>query len=354
VVGRFVFAVPGDLATPTGGYRYDRRMIAELRGLGWEIDLIDLGEDFPWPGEAARAAARTRLLAVPAGRPIVIDGLALGVLPEAALQLADRNPLLALVHHPLALEWGLSPAQADALRASERTALTAAKSVVVTSAATAKLVAADYGVPAERIIVARPGSDPAPLVKGNRDSSRDGVVRLLSVGAVVPRKGFDVLIPALATLGDLRWTLTIAGDRTRDGDCAARLDADIAHCGLGNRIEVLGAVSPHSLAALYAQADMFVLASRFEGYGMAYAEALAHGLPIIGSNAGAIPDTVPPEAGLLVDAGDIPALALALRRVIGNADLRQRMACAARAAAPLLPTWWQSADIFARALERLA
>ncbi|MGZ5814196.1 MAG: glycosyltransferase family 4 protein, partial [Xanthobacteraceae bacterium] len=295
-------------------------------------------------------AARTRLLAVPAGRVIVVDGLALGVLPEAALQLAGRNPLLALVHHPLALEWGLSPAQADALRASERAALAAVEGVVVTSAATASLVASDYGVPAGRITVARPGSDPAPLAQG----SQDGVVRLLSVGAIVPRKGFGVLIPALATLSDLPWRLTIAGDRTRDRDAAARLDSDIARLALGERMEVLGAVSPQSLATLYAEADIFVLASRFEGYGMAYAEAIAHGLPVIGSKAGAIRDTVPPEAGLLVDAGDIPALAHALRRVISDAGLRQRLAGAARAAAPRLPTWRQSAEIFAQALERLA
>ena len=350
MVGRFAFAVPGDLATPTGGYGYDRRMIAELHDLGWEIDLLGLGEDFPSPSEATRAAALTQLLAVPAGRAIVVDGLALGVLPEAASQLAARNPLLALVHHPLALEWGLSPAQADALRASERAALAAVNGVVVTSAATARLVASDYGVPAERITVARPGSDPAPLAQG----SQDGVVRLLSVGAIVPRKGFDVLIPALATLGDQPWRLTIVGDRTRDRDAAARLDAGIARLALGERIEVLGAVSPQRLAALYAEADVFVLATRFEGYGMAYAEAIAHGLPVIGSKAGAIPDTVPPEAGLLVDAGDIPALAHALRRVIGDAGLRQRLAGAARAAAPRLPTWRQSAEIFARALERLA
>jgi glycosyltransferase involved in cell wall biosynthesis len=354
VVGRFAFAVPGDLATPTGGYGYDRRMIAELGQLGWEIDLLDLGEGFPWPSEATRTAARTRLLALPASRAIVIDGLALGVFPETVLQLAGRNPLLALVHHPLALEWGLSAAQADALRTSERAALAAVKGVVVTSAATAKLVASDYGVPAGRITVARPGTDPAPMAQGNHGRSRDGVVRLLSVGAVVPRKGFDVLIPALATLADLPWRLTIAGDRTRDRDAAARLDADIARYALGNRIEALGAVSPQSLAVLYAEADMFVLASRFEGYGMAYAEAVAHGLPVIGTNAGAIPDTVPPDAGLLVDAGDIPALAHALRRVVGDADLRQRLAGAARAAGPQLPTWRQSAEIFARALETLA
>ena len=94
MVGHFAFAVPGDLATPTGGYGYDRRMMAELGDLGWQIDHLDLGEGFPWPDEATRAEAQTRLSAVPAGRPIVIDGLALGVLPEAALRLAARNPLL--------------------------------------------------------------------------------------------------------------------------------------------------------------------------------------------------------------------------------------------------------------------
>jgi glycosyltransferase involved in cell wall biosynthesis len=350
VVKRFAFAVPGDLATPTGGYAYDRRMIAELGDLGWEVDLLDLGEGFPWPNEATRAAALTKLLSIPAGRAIVVDGLGLGVMPEAVSQLAGRNPLLALVHHPLALEAGLSHAQADALRGSERAALSSVQGVVVTSAATARLVAADYGVPAMRIAVARPGSDPAPSAQG----SQDGVVRLLSVGAVVPRKGFDVLIAALATLTDLPWQLSIAGDRTRDRDAAARLDADIAGHGLQNRVAVLGAVSAQRLAKLYAQADAFALASHFEGYGMAYAEAVAHGLPVIGTKGGAIPDTVPPEAGLLVASGDIAALAGALRRVIGDSELRRRLASGARAAALQFPTWRQSAEIFARALERLA
>jgi len=350
VVKRFAFAVPGDLATPTGGYAYDRRMIAELGHLGWQVDLLNLGEGFPCPTEATRTTARTRLLATPADRIIVVDGLALGVLPETASLLAGRNPLLALVHHPLALEQGLSVEQAGALHASERAALAAVQGIVVTSAATARLVASDYGVPAERIMVARPGSDPAPLAQG----SQDGVVRLLSVGAVVPRKGFDVLIAALTTLADLPWRLTIAGDRTRDRSAAARLDADIARHALGNRIAVLGAVSAQRLAELYAEADVFVLASYFEGYGMAYAEAVAHGLPVIGTSAGAIADTVPPEAGLLVAPGDIPALALALRRVIGDADLRRCLAGAARAAAPQFPTWRQSAEVFARALETLA
>ena len=350
MVKRFVFAVPGDLATPTGGYAYDRRMIAELGDLGWQADLLGLGDGFPWPSEATRMTALTKILEIPAGRAIIVDGLALGVLPEGAAQLAGRNPVLALVHHPLALEAGLSSEQADALRRSERAALSAVQGVIVTSAATARLVAAEYGVPAERITIAKPGSDPAPLAAG----SRDGVVRLLSVGAVVPRKGFDVLIAALATLGDLPWQLTIAGDRTRDLNATARLDADIAGHALENRVAVLGTVSPQHLATLYAEADVFALASHFEGYGMAYAEAVTHGLPVIGTTGGAIPDTVPSDAGLLVPPGDMPALAKALRRIIGDSDLRQRLADGARAAAPQFPTWRQSAEIFAERLEMLA
>jgi glycosyltransferase involved in cell wall biosynthesis len=349
VVKQLAFAVPGDLAIPTGGYAYDRRMIAELDRLGWQVDLIDLGEGFPWPDQTTLTSARTRLLTAPAGRSIVIDGLALGVMPETASRLAGRNPLVALVHHPLALELGLSACQADALRASEMAALASVQRVVVTSAATARLIASDYGVPAERITVATPGSDPARPVQG----SQHDVVRLLSVGAVVPRKGYDILIAALATLTALSWTLMIVGDRTRDPNAVARLDADIARHALGDRITVVGAVSPERLAALYSEADVFVLASYFEGYGMAFAEAIAHGLPIIGTTGGAIPETVPPDTGLLVPAGDISAFARALRRVIGEDELRRQMANASRRAAARLPTWRQSAEIFARALETL-
>ncbi|MGA7809741.1 glycosyltransferase, partial [Bradyrhizobium sp.] len=264
--------------------------------------------------------------------------------------LAGRNPVLALVHHPLALESGLSTEQCVALQNSERAALAAVRGVVVTSSATARLVIADYGVPAERITVAKPGSDRPPPAQ---DRDRDAVVRLLSVGSVIPRKGFDVLTAALATLTDLSWRLTIAGDLTRDRSAAAQLEADIERHGLRDRIVATGAVSPEHLAALYEQADAFVLASRFEGYGMAYAEAIAHGLPVVGSDAGAIPETVSPDAGLLVPSGDVTALARALRRIIADIDLRGCMARAARAAAPLLPTWRQSAEILVRALETL-
>jgi glycosyltransferase involved in cell wall biosynthesis len=350
VVKHVVFAVPGSLDTPTGGYAYDRRIMAELRQLGWDVECLDIGEGFPSPDEATRSAARSLLLKVPDGQPIVVDGLALGVLPDVVAEVASRHPVLGLVHHPLALEWGLSAERADALHRSEQAALALVREVVVTSPTTAKLVASDYGVSAEHITVARPGSDPAPRSSG----SRSEVPHLLSVGAVVPRKGFDVLVAALATLAELPWRLTIAGDLTRDPNEAARLDVSISQHKLTARIAALGAVSSERLAALYDDADLFVLASRFEGYGMAYAEALSHGLPVIGTTAAAIPDTVPQEAGLLVASGDVDALAQALRRVIADADLRRRLSDAALAAAQTLPTWQQSGAIFAAALDKLA
>ena len=347
---RVVFAVPGSLDTPTGGYAYDRRIMAELRQLGWDVDYLDIGEGFPGPDEATRSAARSLLSAMPAGRPIVLDGLALGVLPDLAAELARQHPLVALVHHPLALESGLTAERADALRRSEQAALAEVREVVVTSPTTAKLVASDYGVPANRITVARPGSDPVP------PSARqpNDVPHLLSVGAVVPRKGFDILVSALGTLADIPWRLTIVGDLTRDPNEAANLEGLISRRGLTGRIETTGAVSASLLATLFSKADLFVLASRFEGYGMAYAEALSFGLPVIGTTAGAIPDTVPNGAGLLVPPDDPAALAAALRSVIVDADRRRLLSEAALVAAHTLPTWQQSAAIFAATLDRLA
>lgn len=350
MVKRVVFAVPGSLDTPTGGYAYDRRIMAELQQLGWDVAYLNIGEGFPAPDERTRSAARSLLSAIPAGQPIVLDGLALGVLPDVAAELASQHPLVALVHHPLALECGLTVERADALRRSEQAALAEVREVVVTSPATARLVAAGYGVPVKQITVARPGND--PVTRAARQPS--DVPHLLSVGAVVPRKGFDVLVSALSTLAEIRWRLTIVGDLTRDPSESAKLQDLILHHRLTERIETLGAISPSQLAMLYDQADLFVLASRFEGYGMAYAEALSYGLPVIGTTAGAIPDTIPPGAGLLVPPDDPAALSAALRGVIVDSDQRGLLSKAALVAARTLPTWQQSAAIFAATLERLA
>jgi glycosyltransferase involved in cell wall biosynthesis len=348
VVGRVTFAVPGDLATPTGGYRYDRRIIQELRRLGWQVDVLDIGDGFPFPSVTQRATALAILSAVPAGCPIVLDGLAFGALPEAGA-LRSQTPLIALVHQPRALEAGLDAAQADDFRESERAALAAAARVVVTSETTARILIADYSVEPQRISVVRPGTDPVPPAPGSNDT----LVRLLSIGSVVPDKGYDLLIAAVATIADLPWRLTIAGDRTRDLAAAAQLEADIAIYGLGKRVAVLGAVPPERITELYLASDIFVLASRFEGYGMALADAIAHGLPVVSTMAGAIPDTVPAGTGLLVPPDDVAALAQALRRLISDRGERKRLAMNARATGAQLPTWQDSARLFAGAIETL-
>jgi glycosyltransferase involved in cell wall biosynthesis len=349
LVKHIAFAVPGDLATLTGGYGYDRRLIAELQSLGWQVDVLSLGDGFPRPSAEQRAFALSRLLSLPEDVPVIVDGLALGALPEEAERIARRAPLVALVHHPLALETGLSPADAEKLFESERTALVEASLVIVTSPSTGERLSSDYEVPSDSITVAPPGTDRGAPAKG----STDGMVRLLSVGAIVPRKGFDILIAALAPIADLPWLLTIAGDLTRDEVTVDKLMTDIAEHDLIGRVDLLGSVPHEKVTALYSSADIFVLASHFEGYGMAYAEAMAHGLPVIGTTGGATADTVPPNAGVLVDPGNVKALTRALKMLIEDKKARAWFASGALAASATLPTWQSTARIVADALEEL-
>jgi glycosyltransferase involved in cell wall biosynthesis len=351
VVKVVAFAVPGDLNTPTGGYTYDRRIVGALEALGWQVEVLDIGDGFPRPTPEVRTIASAQLMGLPIGPPLVIDGLAYGVLAEEARSLRERYSVVALVHHPLALETGLSAAEAAALHESERAALACARHVISTSVATARLLIDDYGVPVERLTVVKPGTDRAAAHE-SRPAGKS--LKLLTVGAIVPRKGYDVLVEALARLKDHRWRLVIVGDNTRSPETAARLDEDIVRYGLSDRIEIVGPVPQDHLAEIYAAADLFVLPSRFEGYGMAYTEAVANGVPVIGTSAGAIPDTVPPGAGILVPPDDVDALADALKRVMDDAPERARLAAGARAASASFPTWRESAALFALVLDRLA
>jgi glycosyltransferase involved in cell wall biosynthesis len=344
------FAVPGSIDQPTGGYTFDRRVIAGLRGLGCAVDIIDLGEGFPYPDAGTRSVAFERLRAVPPGRPIVIDGLALGVLPEAAKAVSATHPVVALVHHPLALETGIAPATAAAFAASERAALAAVRHVIVTSPSTQRVLIADYGVADAAVTVALPGNDRIAMeARPRRDT-----VTLLAVGSVVPRKGYDILIDALAAVADLDWRLVIAGDRTRDHATVAAIEAQIAARGLRARVRVRGAVGEDELDALHRDADLFVLASRHEGYGMAFTAAISHGLPVVGTRAGAIPETVAAGAGMLVPPDDAAALAAALRVMIADRYARETHAAAARAAAARLPDWDTTTRTFLRVLAALS
>lgn len=342
------FLVPGDLHTLTGGYIYDRRITEGLRKVGWRVTVHELDPDFPLPTSAALEQAQRALETIPAGQPVVIDGLALGGMPDLAAVQADRLRIIALVHHPLALETGLTTAQAAHLRQNERAALAAARRVLVTSPATARTLQTDYAVARQRIAVIEPGTDPAPLAEG----SGCAVPELLCVATLTPRKGHAVLFDALAEVRDRPWRLTCAGSDERSPETAAALRSQLARLGIDDRVDLAGAVSGAGLERLFARADLFVLASFLEGYGMVLAEALARGLPVISTTAGAIPDTVPEGAGILVPPGNHRALAAAMARFLDDPETRETLAAAAHRARERLPTWDQSCALFADEIKR--
>jgi len=340
------FAVPGDLATLTGGYAYDRRLLAGLCARGLAVTHLALPGSYPQPSEQDLASADAMLAALPDGATVLIDGLAYGVLDASATRQRERLRLIALCHHPLALESGLSDAQATHLAASERAALAAARAVVVTSPHTAALLRRHYDVAPERIVVALPGTDPRPFAPcaGNPPL-------LLTVATLTRRKAHDVLITALAQLRELPWQARWVGGDRFDPAWSKALRDQVAAAGLGERITFVG--ERDDLATEYQQADLFVLPSRFEGYGMVFSEALAAGLPLVGTTAGALPEVIPDTAGILVPPDDSAALAQALSHLLTTPALRRRLQQGARTAAAQLPRWDDTAARVAALVETL-
>lgn len=341
------FAYPGDLTTNTGGYSYDRHVIAGLRDLGWSVDLLSLGKGFPFPGPDVHRQAENHLSMLPDGATVVVDGLAFGVLDEWAKREAERLKIVALVHHPLALETGLSEAQARDFVCREKASLAHARSVVVTSRMTSRELVSTYAVPDGKIVVALPGTE-----KGRDVEPENATSHILSVGTLTARKGHDVLLKALKSIEDLSWQATIVGSRKLDPNASEDLANLVTRLGLGARVELAG--ETEDTRPYFASADLFALASRYEGYGMVFAEALANGVPIVACRAGAIPEVVPPEAGVLVPVDDVEAFAQALRLLLTNREFKASLAKGARAAGRDLPDWQLTSRIIADCLEQVS
>lgn len=330
------FAVPGDIDLPTGGYAYDRRVIAMLPDYGVQPALIHLPGSFPNPSGPDIDETRRLLAAAPTAAPLLIDGLALGAMPRDLIAGLPHR-ILALVHHPLCLEAGLTAERAAELKASETAALEIARHVIVTSFATKRILVADFAVPTTKITVAEPGTDPA-----FRASGTGTPLQLLAVGAVSPRKGYEILIEALRPLAGLDWRLTIAGATDRNPSTVARIDEAITAAGLQDRIRLSGAVVPATLAKFYDTCDLFVMPSLFEGYGMVLAEAMARGLPIVCTTGGAASETVPDAAAIKVAPGSPAALTAAIEKALGDRKLRARMADASWEMGRTLPPWTET------------
>jgi len=343
-----VLVVPGNLDSQTGGYIYDRHIIEGLRAMGWSVDVQSLDETFPRPTASAIAQAEHVFAMLPAGTITVVDSLAVGALPEILEQHRSRLRIVALMHLPLAADIGIGEDAAAQFAIAERRALGAASLVIATGRATLPMIAG-YDVLPLRVVVVEPGTEPAPIARGSGRSR----VELLAVGTLNPGKGYEELLNALLAVPSREWHLTCAGSLNRHPPTVARIRALIHERQLDDHVTLAGELSTEELEHRYARTDVFVLATLRETYGMAVAEALAHGVPVVSTATGAIPALVGTEAGLVVAPGDVRGLSHALSRVIGDADLRARLAEGARRVRETLPRWDQAVARFAAALESI-
>jgi glycosyltransferase involved in cell wall biosynthesis len=321
--------LPGDIddpATPSGGNAYDRRVCRGLAALGWSVCEHPVPGGWPFPGPGERADLAGVLAALPDGAVVLIDGLVASTVPDVLAPQSHRLRLVVLVHMPLDDD-------------PERAALAAATAVVTTSDWTRRRLLDRYALPADRVHAAVPGVDPAAVAPGSDTGSR-----LLSVAAVTPQKGYDLLADALAKTADLPWTCDCVGSLTRDPGFVERIHQHVRAYGLADRVRFPGPLVGAALDAAYADADLLVLASRGETYGMVVTEALARGIPVLATAVGGLAESLgrAPDGsrpGLLVDPDEPAALAGALRRWLTEPDLRQRLRRSARDRRPTLPGW---------------
>jgi glycosyltransferase involved in cell wall biosynthesis len=337
------FIVPegiDDLARPSGGNAYDRRVCQGLAAAGWTLHVHEVA------GPASLAEALSR---IPDRELVLVDGLVASPAPEVLVPEARRVRLVALVHMPL----GAGTAD-PRIREREGAVLSAAASVVTTSAWARQALLQLYSLPGDHVEVAEPGVDAAELAPGTATAGA-----LLSVAAVIPGKGHDVLLDALAPLMGLRWQCLCVGSLERDPMFVERLRRRVAAGAMDDRVCFSGPQAGAELAGSYGAADVLLLPSRAETYGMVVAEALARGLPVIAAHVGGVSEALGHGAGgvrpgLLVPPDDPAALGDALQSWLEDANLRRRLRRAARERRESLAEWSTTTSAVGDVLERAA
>ena len=358
---RLYFLIPGDLQSGTGGYVYDRRMIDALGTLGWRVDVHPLDSSFPRPSPKAEAHIARLLDSLPEDSLVLIDALAVSPIPQILRLHAKRLRLLALLHMPLARDAGIDPCQREQVRRTEAQALKCMRHVIVTGPGSLEDLR-NLGVAARRVSVIEPGTDvpgtdvpraDAALRARRSPRAPNDAVRLLCVGTLHPGKGHELLLEALHGVAGLSWQLVCVGSLTRSPETVARVRMLMDRLALASRVTLLGELGIEDVHEQYRLADLFVLPTHFESYGMAVAEALAHGLPVIGTRTGAIPKLVGDSAGVLVPCGDRMALSSALTELIRSDVRRAALARGAALVAAALPSWSDAGRQLARLLAQI-
>ncbi len=274
-----------DPARPSGGNTYDRRVCTGLAAAGWSVREHAVPGDWPRPGPVGHAALTRAVRGIPDGAVVLADGLIASAAPEALVGHARRLRQVVLVHMPL----GHRPPDgvAGVVRARERAVLGAAAAVVTTSAWTRRRLGELYSLPADRVHVAEPGVDAAGLAPGTAAGDA-----LLCVAAVTPDKGHDVLLDGLATATDMSWRCACVGSLDRDPAFADAAQRRVRDNGLHGRVRFTGPRTGAELDREYAAADLLVLASRAETYGMVVTEALARGVPVLAAEVGGVTEAL--------------------------------------------------------------
>jgi glycosyltransferase involved in cell wall biosynthesis len=337
-----------DPARPSGGNTYDRRICRGLADLGWTVHEHAVRGAWPSPGEAGRAALADALARIPDGAVVLLDGLIASAAPRALVPQARRLRQVVLVHMPLGD--GRADGGAASVRSGEREVLAAAAEVVTTSAWTRSRLRELYALPPDRLHVAEPGVDTAGLAPGTAAGEA-----LLCVAAVTPGKGHDVLLDGLATATDLAWRCSCVGSLDRDAAFARGAWRRSRERALRGRVRFHGPRVGPDLDRAYAAADLLVLPSRSESYGMVITEALARGLPVLATEVGGVTEALGNGAdgtrpGLLVPSGDAAALGAALRSWLVDAGLRDRLRRAARERRAALRGWPATTSVLAGVL----
>lgn len=339
------FVVPGDPGQNTGGYRYVRRVVDAINELGTRAVVTGLAGQFPRPDQRALAAMNHCLEQCPDFAVVVLDGLAMSGMPQVLEQHSQRLKLVALIHHPLADESGLSENERQWFFEQERRALAAVAHVVTTSAFTARRLA-DFGVSAEQIDTAHPGVAIKARVQTSNGVRCAPVPQLLCVGHLSQRKAQHQLVKALQNLQSLAWHCTLAGSLDRDSVYSQGVATQIRTAGLEGRVELTGEVAESRLVELYQQADVFVFPSFYEGYGMVIDEAIASGLPVITSDGGALSNTADQPGVLQYPAGDVKALEAGLRAWLSDPEELIRQTAKAQCPSRPLRSWENTAQVF--------
>ena len=332
---------------PTGGNIYDRRVCAGLAEAGWEVLVATVAAAWPVPDSGARAELARIVSAIGDGEIALIDGLIASPTAAQLLPHAGRISMTVLLHMPLAT--ALDSRHDASAQRSERAVLRAAAGVVVTSEWTRQQVLTRYEIPPGRVHVARPGVDRVAA------AARPVRGHLICVGTLGRHKGQDLLVEALAGLGDLDWHCVLAGPLDHHPDFVGQLRTRITRLGYGHRVRLTGVLTGEVLSHAYTTADLLVAPSRSETYGMAVTEALAHGLPVIAAAVGGLPEALGSAAdgscpGQLIPSGDPAALAAAIGGWLGDEHLRHRLRAAAARRRPNLRGWEQTTQEIANAL----